>query len=373
MTRKAHSAIALLLVLSPLLTGCEVLEGITLTQTSTVLYTTTVTGPPPTTNTTLPDTTTPLQTTTSQPTTATTTQAPPPNYTGDGNITTVVGFWVTIERPDVDFPRDSAWESCTGGSLNIEVALPDMTVPRAKYIDEFAFRGPVTGSSSGNPGSEEIMENGTGRFRVTAEGVPSVALNIQSITIEDLVFEQLPVPGTNEWGYASTAPGAPKFGIITLRVHTEPGNRQIYDWWKDAASGNVAGKTVELTLLARDGSDSRQYIFGGCVPIAYQPFMITHASNPASEEITLVYSSLEIHASGLRQAMAEWLNGALNNNPWATSVDITEILKDGTDGRVFTYTDCFPTSYVFPSPNIYNHGVLYEEVFIKAGGFTVEN
>ncbi|MFC1705835.1 phage tail protein [Planctomycetota bacterium] len=64
----------------------------------------------------------------------------------------VLGFTVEITGAGSGGDVDSAWETCTGGSLNIEVADSSTgsdkhhtCTPGHKYIDTITLRGPLTG------------------------------------------------------------------------------------------------------------------------------------------------------------------------------------------------------------------------------------
>lgn len=47
------------------------------------------------------------------------------------------------------------------------------------------------------------------------------------------------------------------------------------------------------------------------------------------------------------------------------NLTIVEINRDGSDGRQYTYHDCFPTRYVYPRLSADGTGNLYEEVSLK--------
>jgi hypothetical protein len=66
-----------------------------------------------------------------------------------------------------------------------------------------------------------------------------------------------------------------------------------------------------------------------------------------------------------RKDMCTWITDTLEGKEWKRAVTIKEILKDGTDGKQFTYIDCFPTRYVFPALSASGTGNLYEELTMK--------
>ena len=57
------------------------------------------------------------------------------------------GFRVEIQASYGTHEVDSAWETCTGGGLNIEVAdpTPGVTTPGHLFVDEITLRGPISG------------------------------------------------------------------------------------------------------------------------------------------------------------------------------------------------------------------------------------
>lgn len=77
------------------------------------------------------------------------------------------GFRAEIQSsygtPDVD----SAWETCTGGGLNIEVAdpTPGVTTPGHLSVDEITLRGPISGPSRWI--IDNLARGRSGRFDMT--------------------------------------------------------------------------------------------------------------------------------------------------------------------------------------------------------------
>jgi hypothetical protein len=64
---------------------------------------------------------------------------------------TILGFTVEITGAGSGSDVDSAWETCSGGSLNIEVSESSVgtdqfhtTTPGHKYVDSLVIRGPLT-------------------------------------------------------------------------------------------------------------------------------------------------------------------------------------------------------------------------------------
>ncbi len=65
----------------------------------------------------------------------------------------------------------------------------------------------------------------------------------------------------------------------------------------------------------------------------------------------------------------KWLVEALNHTAlgkeWKRTVTVKEILRDGSAGRTFVYTNCFITRYVYPALSADGTGKLEEEVSLK--------
>lgn len=79
-------------------------------------------------------------------------------YTPD-EMLVVTGFTITIDNAGTGTDPDSAWETCSGGALNIEIADSSTgsdqfhtTTPGHKYLDNLTLRGPMT------PGRKALMD-----------------------------------------------------------------------------------------------------------------------------------------------------------------------------------------------------------------------
>lgn len=66
-----------------------------------------------------------------------------------------------------------------------------------------------------------------------------------------------------------------------------------------------------------------------------------------------------------RKSLVQLINEAAAGKARRFDLTIVEIGKDGSDGKRYTYHDCFPTRYVFPALSADGTGNLYEEVRIK--------
>jgi len=66
-----------------------------------------------------------------------------------------------------------------------------------------------------------------------------------------------------------------------------------------------------------------------------------------------------------RKALCQWIMVAARGVDDRRTVTVREILKDGSAGKTYTYLDCFPTKYVFPSFSADSSEPLYEEVQVK--------
>jgi hypothetical protein len=89
----------------------------------------------------------------------------------------------------------------------------------------------------------------------------------------------------------------------------------------------------------------------------------THATTPGHKYVDTL--TLRGPLTSGRKAMCDWINATVQGKEWKRNVTITEIMKDGSDGKSYTYLDCFPTRYVFPAFSASGTGNLYEEVTIK--------
>lgn len=66
-----------------------------------------------------------------------------------------------------------------------------------------------------------------------------------------------------------------------------------------------------------------------------------------------------------RRALCAWFVDTVGGGDARRSVTVREAAKDGSPARTFTFHDCFPTRYVFPTFAAGGTGNLYEEVAIK--------
>ena len=89
----------------------------------------------------------------------------------------------------------------------------------------------------------------------------------------------------------------------------------------------------------------------------------TRADTPGRFEVGEI--EMRGFIDGGRKALCEWITATVKGQPWKRTLVVKEILKDGSDGKTFTYLDCFPTRYVFPAFSASGTGNLYEEVCIK--------
>lgn len=299
----------------------------------------------------------------------------------------VTGFTVEITGTGSGGDVDSAWETTSGGSLNIEIADSSVgtdsshqTTPGHKYVDTLTLRGPLTAGVKAtrgtNEGAYEILENGAGKFRVELGDLP--LRSIQGIAIEDLLIDSRELQGGND-EYRVYGPGDAHYGSITIRSRVGKNSTELYQWWLDASQGKNVRKSISVSLLNEAGEDARRYNFLECFPTQYSPFK--ELPGVAMEEVVARCEGVKFEATGARKAMAEWLNATLNasslqvpagrgeakstGEPWKRTVTVKEILKDGAAGRAFEYQEAFPTRYVFPSLDAAGTGNLYEEIAIK--------
>jgi phage tail-like protein len=303
-------------------------------------------------------------------------------YTPD-EMHVVLGFTVEITGAGSGGDVDSAWETSSGGSLNIEVADSSVgtdqshtTTPGHKYVDTLTLRGPLTAGVKAtrgiNEGAYEILENGAGKFRVELGDLPLD--RIQGVSMEDLLIDVRELPGGND-GYRVYGLGDAHYGSITIRSRVGKDSKELYQWWLDASQG----KSISISLLDHAGEDARRYNFLECFPTQYSPF--NELPGVAIEKVVARCEGVKFEATGARKSIAEWLNATLNasslqvpagrgeakstGEPWKRTVTVKEILKDGAAGRAFQYHEAFPTRYVFPNLDAAGTGNLYEEIADK--------
>lgn len=301
-------------------------------------------------------------------------------YTPD-EMHVVLGFTVEITGAGSGSDADSAWETVSGGALQIEVADSSVgtdqthtTTPGHKYVDEVTLRGPLTAGANNGRGTDEgayeILENGAGKFRVDLGDLP--LRGVQGVSMEDLLVDVREVKGGND-EYRVYGPGDAHYGSITIRSRVGQDSKELYQWWLDTSQGKNIRKSISVSLLNRAGEDARRYNFLECFPTSYRPF--DQLPGVVSEEIVVSCEGVQFDASGARKAMMEWIQATVedegpkaNRNagePWKRTVTVKEILKDGSAGRAFDYYEAFPTRYVFPSLDATGTGNLYEEIAVK--------
>jgi hypothetical protein len=89
-----------------------------------------------------------------------------------------------------------------------------------------------------------------------------------------------------------------------------------------------------------------------------------HTSTPGHKYVDSL--TLKGPLTSGRKLLCQWITEVVQGKtPWQRQLVITEITTDGSDGKSYTYEDCFPTRYVFPSLSASGTGNLYETVTIK--------
>ncbi len=89
----------------------------------------------------------------------------------------------------------------------------------------------------------------------------------------------------------------------------------------------------------------------------------THQTTPGHKYVDTL--TLRGPLTSGRISIAQWINEVASGKDSRRIVVVKEILKDGADGKSFSYVDCFPTRYVFPAFSASGTGNLYEEVSVK--------
>jgi len=65
-----------------------------------------------------------------------------------------------------------------------------------------------------------------------------------------------------------------------------------------------------------------------------------------------------------RKALCQWITETVQGKEWKRNLTVTELTTRGKE-KGFTYTDAFPTRYVFPNLSASGTGNLYEEITMK--------
>jgi phage tail-like protein len=284
----------------------------------------------------------------------------------------VLGFTVEITGAGSGTDVDSAWECASGGSLNIEVSdsstgtdQAHTTTPGHKYVDTLTLRGPLTAGRVSD-GPYEVLENGAGKFKVEIDGAPVASANVESVAMEDLVIDEREMTTGADWDYRVYGPGDAHYGSITIRSRVGKQSSELYQWWLDASTGKDIRKSISVIALKRDGSEARRYNLLECFPTRWDPGEYSPSSNVAVETVVASCTRVEMESvDGERDDMLRWITDTVQGKEWKRNVAIKEILKDGSDGKTFTYLDCFPTRYVFPAFSASGTGNLYEEIHVK--------
>ena len=288
---------------------------------------------------------------------------------------TILGFKVEITGAGSGSDVDSMWETATGGSLNIEVCDAStgcdpthVTTPGHKYVDVLTLRGPLTGGRRGagvNENSYEVLENGAGKFKLEIDGAPTASANVESITMEDLVIDVREMTTGADWDYRVFGPGDAHFGSITIRSRVGKDSRELYQWWLDTSRGKNIWKSISVTILDRDGGEARRIDYVECFPTTYKAFVLDGSTDVALEGVTVTCGGIHLQATGARKALVEWIQATVDGKEWKRDLAIEEKVRRNEAATTFTYTEGFPTRYVFPSLSASGTGNLYEEVAMK--------
>lgn len=265
---------------------------------------------------------------------------------------------------------DSAWETCSGGSLNIEVAdsstgtdKAGATTPGHKYVDTITLRGPLTSGRKGNSEQLEPVTNGGASFALEIEGLRQVSLNVESITMEDLVIDEREMTTGADWDYRVSGPGDAHFGSITIRSRTSE-SKELYQWWLEASKGKDIRKHISVIIKKRDGSEARRYNYLECFPVSYMPHSLDQPGRPATEGVVARCDGLTLHGKD-QEGLFDWISETLAGKEARRTLQLTDLLTEAGPGGGFTYHDAFPVRYVFPALQASGTGNLYEEVHIK--------
>ena len=285
----------------------------------------------------------------------------------------VIGF--SVRAADNGDP-DSAWESLTGGALAVEIGDASTsadqfhsTIVGFSYITEATLAGPLIGDGEGlNQAPYEVLRDGAGKFSIELDDMPIFSANVESIEIEPLTIDIRDMTTGASFGYRVSGAGDVHLGTIEIsaRRASHPSDYSAaYQWWLDASQGQDVKKDLSIKALNREGTVGRQWNFFDCVPRVFHPFgALSPGSNVGTESLTIGCGRVEF-VDNARTDMISWINETILARDWKRTVVVKEVDKDGSDGRIYTYIDAFPTRYVFPSFSSSGTGNLYEEITFK--------
>jgi len=135
-------------------------------------------------------------------------------------------------------------------------------------------------------------------------------------------------------------------------------------------NGREAPGNVGVVVEDDDGSvsydsDWESWSGGGVVTVDERHLKeaLFHTTTPGHKYIDTL--TLRGPVTAGRKALCDWITVSAKGQPWKRMLTVKEILKDGSDGKTFTYHDCFPIRYVFPSFSANATSDLYEEIHIK--------
>ncbi len=349
----------------------------TVTASATATPTRTPT-PTPTRTATANTTATPTPTRSPTPTPTRTPTPRPPSGGGSGSSVIaqpmpIYGFRVAIEAAGAAVSPDSAWETFSGGQLGIEVAQSSTgadqfqsTAPGHKYVTEVTLRGPIT------TGDSERLENGSGRFAVSVEGLSTFSANVQSVTIDPLQVDIREVTTGNDVDYRAYAPGDAHYGKVKIVSRVLVGQSEAFTWWLDVSRGENVRKSITVTLKDRMGVDVRSYNLHECFPLEYSGFTGIGApgDSPALVE-SLVLACRYVELIGDR-GITDWVNATTSGREGTRTVRIALLDRQGQVTQTYVYTNVFPTRYVFPVLSTEATGPLYEQITMKPARLETE-
>jgi len=123
--------------------------------------------------------------------------------------------------------------------------------------------------------------------------------------------------------------------------------------------------TIDGGGTGTDVDDGWESCTGGALNIEVREQPGTGTTTPGHKYIDEI--TLRGPLTAGRNALTDWINATVSGSvdQQYRTVVLKEILKDGTDGKTFTYFDCFPTRYVFPAFSAEGIEPLYEEITFK--------
>ena len=119
-------------------------------------------------------------------------------------------------------------------------------------------------------------------------------MNVESVSIEDLVIDAREMTASSDFGYKQYGPGDARLGAMTIRVRRSRSS-ELAAWWTDQSIGRNVPRSISLIGLARDGSEVRRWDFFDCRPRQWGVMDFAPENNVATESLTVQCDRVEIY------------------------------------------------------------------------------